>query len=209
MRKILSILCGGLLMFSCTSEKERISVEDTSTLELLELVGADKSGLDFNNKIVETTAINSFTFDGLLQGSGVGVLDVDNDGYQDVYFASTQGADQLFRNKGDMTFENITSKAGILQGDYYSTGISIVDINNDGYDDIYVNRFMHTDASKRRNLLYVNNGKMGFTEQAASYGLADTGFSTCATFFDMDGDNDLDCIKMTMVNIPISRKWRV
>ncbi len=192
MYKIFSIVCAVFIISSCSQNKERMTVEDTSSLKLLELVDSEKSGLDFNNEIVETMVINSFTYDGLLQGSGVAVLDVDNDGFEDVYFASTQGKDQLYRNKGNMTFENITTAAGILQGDYYSTGISVVDINNDGFDDIYVNRFMHTDPNKRRNLLYVNNGNSTFTEAAANYGLADTGYSTCATFFDMDGDNDLD-----------------
>lgn len=192
MYKILGLICALFLIVSCSENKERIVVEDTSTLQLLELKNPDVSGIDFNNSIQETKMINSFTFDGLLQGSGVAVLDVDNDGFQDVFFASSQGKDQLYRNKGDMTFENITSSAGIQQGDYYSTGISIVDINTDGYDDIYVNRFLHTDAAKRRNLLYLNNKNGTFSEVAANYGLADTGYSTCATFFDMDGDNDLD-----------------
>ncbi len=181
-----------LILSSCQQEKQRISVDDTSTLELLEMKSAEETGLDFSNTIQETKMINSFTFDGLLQGSGVAVLDIDNDGFQDVFFASSQGKDQLYRNKGDMTFENVSASAGIQQGDYYSTGISIVDINNDGYDDIYVNRFLHTDAAKRRNLLYLNNKNGSFSEVAAQYGLADTGYSTCATFFDMDGDNDLD-----------------
>ena len=192
MYKIFGLICALFVIVSCSENKERISVEDTSTLQLLELKSPEVSGIDFNNSIQETKMINSFTFDGLLQGSGVAVLDVDNDGLQDVFFASSQGKDQLYRNKGGLTFENITTSAGIQQGDYYSTGISIVDINTDGYDDIYVNRFLHTDANKRRNLLYLNNKNGTFSEVAANYGLADTGYSTCATFFDMDGDNDLD-----------------
>ncbi len=192
MFKCLVPICVLLLIVSCGQNKQRITVEDTSSLQLLELINHSESGLDFANNIRETPEINSLLYEGLLQGAGVGIIDIDNDGYQDIYFASSQGQDQLYKNKGKMRFENITRKAGIQQGDYYSTGISIIDVNLDGYDDIYVNRYLHNQPAKRRNFLYVNNGNGTFTESAAQYGLADAGYSTCATFFDMDGDNDLD-----------------
>ena len=125
MYKIFGLFCTLFLVLSCSKNRERIVVEDTSTLQLLEMKNPDVSGLDFANNIQETREINSFTFDGLLQGSGVAVIDFDNDGYQDVFFASSQGKDQLYRNKGGMTFENVTTKAGILQGDYYLSLIHI------------------------------------------------------------------------------------
>ena len=186
---LIAILASSL---SCSEEKERNISADTEKIELLQPLNQTQTKLDFENRIVETREINSFTYDGLLQGSGVGVLDINNDGLEDIYFASTSGADKIYLNKGDLTFEDVTSKSGIEQGTYYSTGISVVDINNDGYDDIYVNRFMYNDPAKRANKLYINQKNGKFVDQASNYGLADQGYSVATTFFDYDGDNDLD-----------------
>jgi hypothetical protein len=129
-------------------------------------------------------------------GSGAGVGDFNNDGLPDVFFAATQASAKLYINKGDFKFEDITQKAGVATN-YWATGVSVVDINNDGFDDVYVCATGSKDPEKRRNRLYINNGNLTFSEQAKNYGLADTSFSTQAAFFDYDRDGDLD---MYLVN---------
>lgn len=181
-----------LLILSCQPEKELALRSDTANMPLLEQLDESRTNLDFVNQINENETFNTFTYDGFLQGTGVGVLDVNNDGLQDIYFASSEGKDRLYLNKGNLKFEDITESAGITSGVYYSSGISVVDINDDGYDDIYVNRFLYNEEDKLRNKLFVNQKNGTFVESAASYGIDDPGYSTCATFFDMDGDNDLD-----------------
>lgn len=181
-----------LLFFSCENdEQQRITVEDTSQYQLLEKVEMKDSKLVFNNRITETEQVNAITFDGMLQGAGVAVLDIDNDGLQDIYFASNQEGDQLFRNTGNFKFENITDQAGIKNINW-STGVAVVDINNDGYDDIYVCKFLYDNPDKLRNVFYINNGDGTFTDKAAELGLNDPGYGIMANFFDYDRDGDLD-----------------
>ncbi|MEM8906976.1 MAG: FG-GAP-like repeat-containing protein [Bacteroidota bacterium] len=117
---------------------------------------------------------------------------MNNDGLDDVYFAGNMAKDQLYLNKGDLKFENITTQSGIRQDDSWSTGVSFVDINQDGWLDIYVCKFLYEAVEKRRNLLYINNGDLTFTESAQQYGIADEGYSIQANFFDYDKDGHLD-----------------
>lgn len=180
------------MIISCKKDNTRQLSSDTKNISLFSQLTSNSTNLDFINEIKETTEFNTFTYDGFLQGAGVGILDVDNDGLQDIYFASSSGNDKLYRNKGNLKFEDISEKAGIQKGVYFSSGITIVDINQDGYDDIYVNRFLYTEVEKLKNKLYVNQKDGTFKEEASTYGIDDPGLSTCATFFDMDGDNDLD-----------------
>lgn len=189
---LICLVAFSVLLQSCSQEKERLITSDTESLEILRQLDASKTKLDFNNSVVETMQINSFTYDGLLQGSGVGVLDINNDGLKDIFFASTSGKDRLYLNKGNLEFEDVTKSAGIKQGKYYSTGVSVIDINNDGYEDICVNRFMHNEVVLRTNVFYINQKDGSFVDKAAEIGLADTGYSITTTFFDFDGDNDLD-----------------
>jgi hypothetical protein len=121
----------------------------------------------------------------------VGIGDFNNDGLPDIFFGGSMVSSKLYINKGNFKFEDVTEKAG-LQTNQWCTGVSIVDINNDGFMDIYVCSSHSHDKEKRKNLLFINTGKLHFTEQAAEYGLADTGFSTQAAFFDYDKDGDLD-----------------
>ena len=188
------------LFASCNSDnvKERIYPEDSSTLQLLEEIPASTSGLDFSNTITEDRAVNAITFDGMLQGAGVAVLDANNDGLMDVFFASNMQGDRLYINKGNFKFEDQTKEAGI-KNENWSTGIAIVDINNDGYDDIYVCKFLYDESSKRANQFYINNGDGTFTDKAAEMGLADMGYGIMANFFDYDNDGDLD---MYLANQP-------
>ncbi len=154
-------------------------------------MNAGETNISFNNAITENDSINVFTNEYMYNGSGVGIGDFNNDGLQDVFFCGSMISSKLYINKGNFKFEDITAKAG-LQTDRWCTGVSVVDINNDGFDDIYVCASHSTDAEKRKNLLFINDGKLHFTEQAAAYNLVDTGYATQAAFLDYDKDGDLD-----------------
>ncbi len=155
------------------------------------LVDASETNINFNNHITESDSINVFTNEYMYNGSGVGIGDFNNDGLPDVFFSGSMVSSKLYINKGGFKFEDITEKAG-LQTNKWCTGVSIVDINNDGFQDIYICASHSTDPEKRKNQLFINDGKLQFTDQAAAYGLADTGSATQAAFFDYDKDGDVD-----------------
>lgn len=155
------------------------------------LLDAGRTNIRFNNAITESDSVNVFINEYMYNGSGAGIGDFNNDGLPDIFFCGSMASSRLYINKGGFVFEDITEGAG-LQTDRWCTGVSIVDINNDGFRDIYVCASHSSGAEKRKNLLFVNDGKLHFTEQAAEYGLADTGFSTQAAFLDYDKDGDLD-----------------
>lgn len=181
-----------LLIISCSTEdRGRFYTEDSSEIQILEEISSDHSGITFDNTITEDRVTNAITFDGMLQGAGVAVLDVDNDGLMDIFFAANMSGDRLYRNKGNFKFEDITEKAGIKNVNW-STGVAVVDINADGYDDIYVLKFLYDETERRANLFYINNGDGSFTERAAELGLDDKGYGIMANFLDYDKDGDLD-----------------
>ena len=160
------------------------------------LLPEEKTHIDFDNKIIENDSVNFFTNEYMYIGSGVAVADFNNDGLQDIFFCGSQVSSKLYLNKGNFQFDDITEKAG-LHTTSWCTGVSVVDINNDGLMDIYVCVSGSHDPEKRRNLLYINQGinKEGmpsFKEEGSEYGLADTGFSTQAVFLDYDKDGRLD-----------------
>jgi enediyne biosynthesis protein E4 len=160
------------------------------------LLSKGETNIDFNNQLTENDSVNFFTNEYMYIGSGVGVGDFNNDGLQDIYFCGSQVSSKLYLNRGDFQFTDITSEAGVATTAWCS-GVSVVDINNDGLLDIYVCVSGSRNPEKRKNLLFVNQGlnKEGlpvFKEEAAEYGLADTGFSTQAVFFDYDRDGRID-----------------
>jgi hypothetical protein len=164
---------------------------------LFRLVSSDHSGVHFDNRIVETDSLNPLSSVNIYNGGGVGIGDFNNDGLQDIYFVGNMVSNKLYLNKGKLKFEDITKEAGVGGEGRWSKGVSVVDINNDGWMDIYLSVTMNDDPQKRRNLLYVNQGldKNGipvFKEMAKEYGLDDTTSSTMAEFFDYDNDGDLD-----------------
>jgi len=185
---------------SCGDEAspDRVYPNDSSEFTLLEKIPEAQSGLDYSNSITEDPTVNAISFDGMLQGAGVGILDVDNDGLMDVFFASNMEGDRLYRNLGNFKFEDITQSAGIKKADW-STGVAVVDINGDGWDDIYVCKFLYDDASRRANQFYINNQDGTFTDKAGELGLDDKGYGIMANFFDYDKDGDLD---MYLANQP-------
>ena len=174
------------LFYSCSENKKN----EASPVHFTEMPSS-QTGITFNNTIIENDSVNLLVNEYTYMGSGAGVGDFNNDGLPDVFFASSQSSARLYLNKGDFRFEDITRSAAVTT-DYWGTGVSVVDINNDGFDDIYVCAAASTDPEKRRNRLYINKGNLSFSEQAKEYGLADTSFSTQAAFFDYDGDGDLD-----------------
>jgi len=164
---------------------------------LFQLISSNHSGINFNNKIVENDSINPINLVNMYNGGGVGVGDFNNDGFQDIYFTGNMVSNKLYLNKGNMQFEDITNSAGVSGNGKWCKGVAVVDINNDGWMDMYVCASMDKNPEKRKNLLYINqgpdkNGLPFFKEMAAAYGLDDNTHSTMATFFDYDNDGDLD-----------------
>ncbi len=157
------------------------------------------SGIHFNNVLEETDSLNYFTYPYLYMGGGVAVGDVNNDGLDDIFFTGNMVSNKLYLNKGNFQFEDITAKAGIEGDDRWYAGVTMVDINADGYLDLYLSVSGKDRTTK--NQLYINNGDLTFTEQAAQYGIADTGKSVQSTFLDYDKDGDLD---LYIANYPIT-----
>lgn len=164
---------------------------------LFNKVSSDHSGIHFNNQITENDSINPLDVTNMYNGGGVGIGDFNNDGLQDIYFTGNMVENKLYLNKGNLDFNDITKEAGVQGEGRWCRGVAVVDINNDGWLDLYVCATISKDPAKRKNLLYINQGidKDGiphFKEMAAEYGLDDTTHSTMAAFFDYDNDGDLD-----------------
>ncbi|KGL59639.1 ASPIC/UnbV-like protein [Polaribacter sp. Hel1_33_49] len=166
------------------------------TLFNFQKINKKQSNLDFKNTLKHdlSTKSNLFDYDFFYNGAGVGIVDVNNDGLKDVFFCGNQVDNKLFLNKGNLVFEDISEKANINQHKNWSNGVTFADVNNDGWMDIYVTQGGPYNLEERQNLLYINQKDNTFTEKAVEYGLADTGISTQASFFDFDKDGDLDCI---------------
>ena len=171
---------------------------------LLVKVLPDSSGIHFSNILTESAEVNYFTYVYAYNGAGVAVGDVNNDGLQDLYFTGNQVSDKLYLNRGGLRFEDVTATAlGPTAAEGWRTGVSMADVNADGWLDIYVCRSGPTsDTSLTRNLLYINNGDATFTERARTWGTADTTHSTQGAFFDHDTDGDLD---LFILNAPADR----
>jgi hypothetical protein len=164
---------------------------------LFQKISSSHSGIEFANTIVESDSLNPLTVVNIYNGGGVGIGDFNNDGLQDIYLTGNQVPCKLYLNKGDFKFEDITERAGVEDLGRWARGVAVVDVNNDGWMDIYVCNTIYKDSLKRRNVLYINQGpdKDGiphFKDMAAEYGLDIHVQSTMASFFDYDNDGDLD-----------------
>jgi hypothetical protein len=158
---------------------------------------ASHTGISFTNTVVETDSMNILDVENFYNGGGIGIGDFNNDGKQDIYFAANTASNKLYMNRGDFRFDDVTKAAGVEGEGRWSRGVSVVDINSDGWMDLYVSASLSPEAKRRENLLYINqgadaNGIPRFSNMAAEYGLADTSHSTMAAFFDYDNDGDLD-----------------
>ena len=190
------------IISSCNPSKRELSSNELKAG--FELLSSEQTGIDFNNSIKESKFFNQYFYSQIYIGSGVAIGDINNDGLSDIFFAGSQEADKLYINKGDFKFEDITKKSKILKNPGWSWGVTMADVNSDGYLDIYVSRNGNSlDPKKRKNQLFINNKDLTFTESADAFGIADMGFSSQAIFFDMDNDGDLD---MYQVNQPADKK---
>ncbi len=188
----------GLLFISCNNSTRDMYPENL--VGGFDLLNSDLTGIDFNNKIEETKYLNHYYFGHIYIGSGVAIGDINNDGLSDVFFGGSQVEDKLYLNKGDFKFEDITKKSNLSKHPGWTWGVTMADVNADGYLDIYVSRNGYsTDSKDRKNKLFINNQDLTFTESARSYGLDDAGFSTQAVFFDMDNDGDLDMYQVNQL----------
>jgi len=165
----------------------------------------EHTGITFNNEVNNRPDFNIFTYRNFYNGGGVAIGDINNDGLPDIFFTSNMGSNKLYLNKGSFQFEDITDKAGFRSEGRWSTGVVFVDINNDGWLDIYVcNAGNMNSPSLRENQLFINDHHNRFTDSARAYGLADNGYTTQASFFDYDGDGDLDCFMINNSPIPVN-----
>lgn len=190
-----SVLFSGLCWASlCWQGCRHASSGEPAVFEVLD---ADKTGLDFSNKLTPTQQMNVFKYMYYYNGGGVGAGDFNNDGRIDLFFASNQGQNKLFLNSGNLQFRDVSEEAKIPNDHAWSTGVSVVDINNDGLLDIYVCRVGDHESLHSHNQLLVcqgidKNGVPWYEDKAKEYGLDFSGFSTQAIFFDYDMDGDLD-----------------
>lgn len=185
-----------LLSFSCKQN----STDQISNIynEGLEIVPSEHSGIDFNNTLSDDPLSdkNVLSYEYYFHGAGVGVADFNQDGLQDIFLAGNEVPNELYINQGDFKFTKLGEEAGINKNKVWSAGVTIVDINNDSYPDIYVCQQGPYTPDQRRNLFYINNGDLTFTESARVMGLDDPNISTHSVFLDFDKDGDLDCYVM-------------
>jgi hypothetical protein len=177
---------------SCKQPKIDSGDKEEVVKPQFELMSSNVTGVNFQNTLTETDSSNILIYEYIYNGSGVAVGDINNDGLKDLFFTSNEGSSKLYLNNGDFKFTDISTQAGI-ETTGWCTGVSMADVNNDGYLDIYVCRSNPlTGIEMRKNLLFINKQDGTFEEKAEELGLADNGFSTIANFFDMDNDGDLD-----------------
>ena len=190
------------LLMGCTSEKnaEQTIEEEKNAL----FVERKDAGIQFTNTVENRPNFNIFNYRNFYNGGGVAIADINNDGLSDVYFTANMGENKLFLNKGNFQFEDITASSGTGGKRAWSTGVVMVDVNNDKLLDIYVCNAGNVEGDDQRNELFINNGDLTFTEQAAKYGLDENGFTTHAAFFDYDLDGDLDVYILNNSFIPVN-----
>ncbi|MBL7877743.1 MAG: VCBS repeat-containing protein, partial [Cyclobacteriaceae bacterium] len=175
------------LLLSCSQPNER-----EQSITQFQKISSDSSGLRFTNTLTFDQTFNIYTYRNFYNGGGVGLGDINNDGLIDIYLTANQGPNKLFLNEGNFHFTDITERAGVAGKKAWATGVSMADVNGDGWLDIYVANSGDIAGDNKENELFINNGDLTFTERAKEYGIADRGFTTHAVFFDYDRDNDLD-----------------
>lgn len=174
-----------LLVFSCKPEEKERDY-------LFTLLSPSTTNVKFINQLTETEQFNIIEYLYFNNGAGVAAGDINNDGLIDLYFTSSQKTNKLYLNKGNLRFKDITNRAGVAGKGDWKTGVTMADVNGDGFLDIYVCQVGNYKSLQGRNQLFINQGDLTFKEEAHDYGLDFMGFSTQAAFFDYDMDGDLD-----------------
>ena len=182
------------------TKKTVVSNEKSTVIEdqkqLFSQIDSKDSGINFINYNKENKDFNYYAYEYFYNGGGVATADFNNDGLLDIVFTANMASNKLYINKGDFKFEDVTEKAKIDSNTQdWCTGVTVIDINNDGFDDIFISRagwFENNETNKLRNLLFINNGDLTFSEKGVEYGFTDLSRSTQACFFDKDNDGDLD-----------------
>lgn len=196
MKKIFGISLLFFILFSCNKETFKTgSTKFTSVL-------SEDSGISFSNNIIESDTLNYFTFPYMYLGGGVAIGDINNDGLSDVYFTGNMSKNKLYLNKGDMQFEDISDTANVSGDNRWYTGVTMADVNSDGWLDIYVS--VSGIFGNTENQLFINNKDNTFTEKAKEYGLNDASTSIQATFLDYDKDGLLDVFVANYPMIKVS-----
>ncbi len=185
-KKYKTIFLAAIFFAGCKQEKTQFT-----------LMKANDTGIDFVNRVEDTDTLSILDYLYYYNGGGVAIGDINNDGLADIYFSSNLHSNKLYLNKGNFQFEDITQKAGVAGKGNWKTGVTIIDVNGDGLQDIYVCEVGKYKNLTGKNELFINNGNATFTEMAAEYGLDVEGFNTQSVFFDYDRDGDLD---MFLVN---------
>src|SRR6185369_12563831 len=198
LKAFLSVLIAFFLS-SCSNRHETLFTK----------VEATDSGIDFENTNQESERSNILMYEYFYNGGGVALGDINNDGLTDIYFTSNIFSNKLYLNEGGFKFKDITIQSGTACEIGWKTGVSMVDINNDGFLDIYVCRSASPDKERRRNILLINNGDLTFTDKAKEYNLDDPSYSTQAAFFDFDRDNDLDMVLLNHSLLEISNSFSI
>ncbi len=203
MKRILYIIIIIIAISSCKNEPKDA---------LFTKVSANTTGIDFRNLLKEDENFNIFKYHYFNNGGGVAAGDFNNDGLQDLVFTGNMVKNRLYINKtcpdcsgGDFEFEDVTQKSGIASKEGWCTGVTTVDINEDGWLDIYISRAGYPFDNLRHNLLFINNKDLTFTEKAEEYGLADLAYSTHSAFFDYDKDGDLDFFSLNHSTVEYSK----
>ena len=171
-----------IFFISCTPSSDK----------MFTLMPSNFTGIKFKNPLQYTESFNVLTYGNFYYGGGVSIGDINNDGLSDIYFTGNMVGSRLYINQGNFKFKEIAKQAGVFAEGLWNTGTTMADVNGDGLVDIYVCRSAASNPEKRKNLLFINNGDLTFTEKGSKFGVDDSGFTTQGAFFDYDNDGDLD-----------------
>ena len=202
---ILIIFSSVLVFFSCENKSEKAKPETTVQTnlnqKLFQFLKPEETGIDFKNDFTFETELLFYKYQYNFNGSGVAIGDINNDGLEDVYFGGSEVANKLYLNKGDLKFEDITGSAVVGNDSSWTAGVTMADVNTDGWLDIYVSCSGYRSGDNRKNKLYINQKDGSFKEEADKYGIADSGYSTQSVFLDYDLDGDLDLYVLNHGNV--------